>query len=240
MESRRIDFSPLALARTGGALYLVIIVLGLFAEMFVRGRLVVPGDAAATALRLASDQRLWRLGIVAEYVALFCTTGLAMIYFVLLRPVNRPINLLATFLRLVGIAVQSGAVLFLIAALFPLRDVSPFTTLTPDVRHALMSMAIKTHAQGFGVALLFTGCTFLFHGHLISRSGFLPRILGIMIQIAGVAYLTSSFALIVDPDVAVRLSPAILLPPFVAEVSLSLWLLVKGVDVEKWLVMANR
>ena len=239
MEARRGEFSPMAIARTGGALYLAIIALGLFGEMFVRNRLVVPGDAAATAMRLTYAAPIWRFGIVTEFLALFCATGLAVVYFVLLQPVSRPLNLLATFFRLVGIAVQAGAVLFLVIALFPLGDAAAFKALAPEIRNALVSLAIKAHGQGFSLALAFTGCTFLVHGHLISKSGFLPRLLGVLIQIAGVGYLANSFTLIVAPDFAGRLFLVAMVPIFVAEFSLSMWLLVRGVDAEKWLAAAR-
>ena len=98
----------------------------------------------------------------------------------------------------------------------------------------LRSLAIKSHSYGFSVSLLFLGCTFLIHGYLIFRSGFLPKILGILIQVAGLCYLTNSFTLILYPAVANQVFLAILVPVFVAETSLSLWLLVKGVNVQKW------
>lgn len=233
MAFRPVESAPRAYARVGGALYLALIVLGVFAEL-VRGRVVVAGDAAATAAHLVSMATLWRLGIAAELVGLLGVTGLAMIYFVLLRPVHREINLLATFLRLVGIAVQAFAVLNLVRALFSLGSAAYLEAFTPKQLDALATLAIRAHAHGFGLALLFFGCCFLFHGYLIFRSGFLPRVLGVLIQVAGACYLTNSFALFLAPALADRLFPLILLPAFVGEASLCLWLLVKGVDEKAW------
>ena len=102
----RVESSPQLYARIAGALYLVVIVLGIFAEAIVRGRLIVSGDAAATAANILASELLWRLGILSEVVALVCVIGLTMIYYVLLRPVSRELALLATFLRLIAIAVQ--------------------------------------------------------------------------------------------------------------------------------------
>jgi hypothetical protein len=176
----------------------------------------------------------WRWAIVAEFVALGCVTALAMIYFVLLRPVSREINLVATFLRLVGIAVEAIATLNLAAALFPLSTGPYLDAFTPQQRQAMTYLAIRAHGHGYAVALLFFGFTFLFHGYLISRSRYLPRTLGLLIQLGGVAYLINSFALFVAPEIQSRLFPTILLPAFVAELSLCLWLLVKGVRVPLW------
>jgi Domain of unknown function (DUF4386) len=237
MDEHRGTASPEVLARIGGALYLFIIVPGFFVEA-IRNRIVVSADAAATAANLASMESLWRIGIVVEVFELLCALGLAMIYFVLLRPVNKELNLLATFIRLVAISVQAVAVLHLAEALFPLGTADSLQAFTPDQLHALTRMALRAHAYGFSLALLFFGCTFLFHGYLIFRSGFLPKVLGVLIQIAGVCYMTNSLAVFLAPTLADRLFPAILLPAFIAETSLCLWLLVKGVNGEKWRALA--
>jgi Domain of unknown function (DUF4386) len=234
MPDRTVESSPQLYARIGGALYLILIVLGFFAEAFVRDRLIVSGDAAATTANITAMEPLWRSGIASEFLALICATALAMIYFVLFEPVSREVNLLATFLRLVAIAVQAVAALNLVAALFPLGKAVYLKAFTPEQLRAMASLAIKSHSRGFGLALLLFGCCFLFHGYLIFRSGFLPRVLGILIQVAGVCYLTNSFALFLAPAVASRIFPGILVPAFVGETSLCLWLLVKGVDAEKW------
>jgi len=116
-----IEASPKAYARAAGALYLVSILFGIFAEA-ARDRLVVSGDTAATAANLMSNESLWRLGIASELIALFFVIALATIYFVLLRPVSRELNLLATFLRLIAIGVQTFGLVNLGAALFPLAN----------------------------------------------------------------------------------------------------------------------
>jgi hypothetical protein len=157
-----------------------------------------------------------------------------MIYFVLLRPISKELNLLATFLRLVSITVQAVAVLNLVAALFPLGNAAYLKAFTPEQLDALVSLAIKSHSYGFSISLLFLGFTFLIHGYLIFRSGYLPKVLGILIQVAGLGYLTNSFALILYPAVANQVFLAIIVPVFVSELSLCLWLLVKGVNIQKW------
>src|SRR5437868_2861286 len=228
-----VEASPQLYARTGGALYLILIVLGFFAQ-FTLNKAVVSGNAAATATNIMSTESLWRFGIAAEFVALLCVITLAMIYFVLLRPVSRELNLLATFLRLIGIAVEAVATLNLVAALFPLGNMASLKAFTAEQLYALAALAIKLHAHGYSLALLFFGACFLVHGYLIFNSGFLPKVLGILIQIAGLCYLTNSFTLVLYPAVANQVFLAIILPVFVAETSLSLWLLVKGVNVERW------
>jgi hypothetical protein len=234
MSNRSVETSPQVYARAGGALYLIIIVLGIFGEAFVRNRIIVAGDPAATAANLTAMESLWRFGIASEFLVAICTIALAMIYFFLLRPVSKELNLLATLFRMVSITVQVVAVLNLTAALFPLVNAAPLKAFPPEQLYALTSLAIKSHSYGYSVALLFTGCTFLVHGYLIFRSSYLPKALGIMIQVAGLGYLTNSFVLILYPAIVNSVFLAIILPVLIAETSLSLWLLVKGVNVEKW------
>jgi Domain of unknown function (DUF4386) len=238
MTIRSVEASPQIYARIGGALYLSVIVLGFFGQ-FVLGRVIVSGDAAATAANIMSMEWLWRCGIAVELVALVCVTALAMIYFVLLNPVSREINLLATFLRIVGITVEAVVTLNLVGALFPLGNAKSLEAFTPGQLYALVSLAIKSHSYGYGLALFFFGACFLFHGYLIFRSGFLPKVLGLLIEVAGACYLTNSFALFLAPSLADRIFPAILLPAFVGELSLCLWLLLKGVNVQRWKEQAS-
>ena len=234
MTSRTIETSPQLYARIGGALYLIIIVIGLYGEAFVRDRLIVSGDAAATAANIVSHESLWRFHIAAELFLLICAVALLLILFVLLRPVSRDLALLAVFFNLVSIGIEAATTMYLLEALFPLGNAGYLKAFTPEQLYAMASLSLKSHGYGFGVSLLFFGCLCLIVGYLIFKSGYLPKTIGVLMQIAGVCYLTNSFALILSPAVANRLFPAILVPAFIGEASLCLWLLVRGVKVEKW------
>ncbi len=98
----------------------------------------------------------------------------------------------------------------------------------------MATLSIRSFEHGFGLALIFFGCECLVVGYLIFRSGFLPKAIGVLMQIAGLSYLINSFALVLAPNLADQLFPAILVPAFIGEASLCLWLLLKGVNVEKW------
>jgi Domain of unknown function (DUF4386) len=234
MADRAVETSPQLYARIGGVLYLIIIVVGLFGEAFVRGRLIISGDATATAANIRSLESLWRFHIAAELFLLICAVALLMILFVLLKPVSRELALLAAFFNLVSIGLEAAITMYLLGALFPLGNAGYLKAFTPDQLYAMASLSLKSHSYGFGVSLIFFGCFCLVIGYLIFRSGYFPKPVGVLMQIAGVCYLTNSFALILAPNFANRISPAILLPAFVGEASLCLWLLVKGVNVEKW------
>jgi hypothetical protein len=118
MEEHQVETSPQVLSRIGGVLYLIIIVLGLFNEAFVRNRIVVSGDATATAANIRSLESLWRFGIAAEFFMLICAISLTLIFFVLLRPVSKELALLAVFFNLVSIAVEASVQLYLLGACF--------------------------------------------------------------------------------------------------------------------------
>lgn len=238
-EARAAQASPRVLSRIGGVLYLIIIAGGLFGEAFIRGRLLVPGDAVATAANIRSMESLWRMGIASEFFMLICTIGLMLILFILLRPVSRDLALLAVLLNLVSIAAEAVNEQQLLAALFPLGSAEYLGAFQPDQLAAMASLSMKSYGYGFGVSLIFFGCECIVIGYLIVRSGYLPRAIGVLMQIAGVCYLINSFVLILNPDLAGRLFPTILLPAFVGELSLCLWLLVKGVNVERWRARAG-
>src|SRR5437016_11616720 len=234
MTDRTIKTSPQLYARIGGMLYLIIIVLGLFGEAFVRNRIIISGDATATAANVRSMESLWRFGIASELFLLICAVGLTLIFYVLLRPVSRDLALLAAFFNLVSLAVEAATTLDLVAALFPLGNAAYLKAFAPEQLYAMAMLAIRSHSYGFGVALIFFGCFCLIIGYLISRSGYLPKAIGVLMQIAGLSYLTDSFTLLLAPNFASRIFPAILIPAFVGETSFCLWLLIKGVNVQRW------
>ena len=234
MTDHTVNSSPKLCARIGGALYLIIIVIGLFGEAFVRDRLIVSGDAAATAANIMSHESLWRFHIAAELFLLICAVALLLILYALLRPVSRDLALLAVFINLVSIGIEAATTMYLLQALFPLGNAGYLKAFTREQLYAMASLSLKSHSYGFSVSLIFFGCFCLIIGYLIFRSGYLPKAVGVLMQIAGLCYLTNSFALVLSPAFANRLFPAILLPAFVGEASLCLWLLVKGVNVPKW------
>jgi Domain of unknown function (DUF4386) len=239
MQALEAEVSPRVLARVGGVLYLIVIVAGVFGEAFVRDRLIVSADPAATADNIRAFEFLWRLGIAGNLFHLACAVALTWILYVLLRPVSKDLALLAAFFELVSIGVEAVSKLFLLEALFPLANAQYVKVFEPEQLHALAYLPTRSHAYGFGVSLIFFGCACVVLGYLILKSGYLPKFVGVLMQIAGLCYLTNSFALILAPAFADRIFPAILLPAFIGEASLCLWLIVKAVDVGKWRAQAG-
>lgn len=226
--------SPQRYARLCGLLYLYVIVAGIFAELFVRSKLIVPGDPTATASNIAANEFLFRLGFSGELLHLAFDVVIAVLLYALLRPVDRNIALLAAFMRLAADIVLAVASLSHFAALRLLQEPGYLQSFSADQLHGLALFALRLHADGYAICLLFFAFACLALGYLILRSGFLPRTIGVLMAIAGACYLIDSSSHFLAPAAASALFPALFVPMFIAELSLALWLLVKGVDVETW------
>ena len=234
MNSKSSDIDPKAYARAGGIAYLIIIVVGFLEEMFIRKTIIVPGDAAATPKNILASPMLWRLGIAGDLVMHVCDMIVLMVMYTLLKPANRNLALLMLLFNVTQTAVLVANKMNLMTPLFLSGDADYLKALDPAQLQALAYVSIKSHAYGFGNGLIYFGCACLISGYLIFKSGYIPKIIGVMMQIAGLCYLVNSFALIVAPTFSDKLFPFVLLPAFVAEISLCLWLIIKGVKLSKW------
>lgn len=234
MTIQTMESSPQTYARIGGVLGLAIVALGIFAEGFVRGGIIVSGDASATAANIIASEQLFRLGFAGELIMLACDIAFALILYVLLRPVSQNLALLAAIFRLVLAAISGVNALNHIGALLILSGADYLSAFQPEQLNALAMLTLKIHTFGYHIALVFFGFHLLILGYLIVRSGYLPKLIGFMLMIAAFCYWTNSFANILDAEFAGRLFPFILLPSLIAEMSLTLWLLVMGVNIPKW------
>jgi hypothetical protein len=226
--------SPQVYARIGGALYLIIIMVGLYDEMFVRGSLIVAGDAAATAQRIIESESLFRIGVVGDLLMHVCDVPLTLILYVLLRPVNKELSLLAAVFSLLQTAILGANKLNLITVLLLLKRADYLKAFAPHQLQVLASLSLALHGYGFSIGLIFFAVSCLCVGYLMFQSGYFPKSLGALQAVAGLCYLVNSLALLLAPALADKLFPAILLPAFIGELSTCVWLLVKGVNTSKW------
>ncbi len=233
MTTRTTQISPQVYARIGGALYLIIIIIGFCITVFIREKLVVSGDVMTTANNIMASQSLWRIGIAADLIMHVFDIPLMLVIYILLKPVNKNLALLAVLFNLIQTAVLVANKLNLFAALFLLGNVDYLKAFEPQQLHTQAYLSLKLHDYGFGIGLIFFGFVCLIQGYLLFRSGYFPRTLGVLMAIAGLSYLTNSFTLILAPAHAATIFPILVLA-LVGELSLSLWLLVKGVRVEEW------
>jgi hypothetical protein len=233
MSQAAIETSPRLYARTAGFLYLIVIVGGIFAELLVRGRLVVHGDAAATAHNILAHQMLYRWGFVVELVYCVCNVPLTVIFYNLFKVVNRNVTLMMVILDLVVNTIESISLLGHYAPLLLLGGGHSLSAFTPEQLQALAYVSVELFEHGFAICLVFFGFDCLAMAYLIYRSAFLPRILGLLLAIEGLGYLINSFALFLAPGLQARIFPYFV-PTAIAEVALCLWLLVMGVNVQRW------
>ncbi|MDF2180253.1 DUF4386 domain-containing protein [Aliiglaciecola sp. CAU 1673] len=231
--------SPQRYVRIGGALYLLIILLGLFGETISRGTIVFPGDAKATAEAIGASRMLWAGGIVGDLLMQLLDLPVIVVFYLLLKRVNAGLNLTATFTNLIQTAVLAANKLTLILPLLLLSGADYLAAVPSEQLHALAYLSINLHAYGFAVGLIFFGVACLLRGFLIYQSGYFPKILGLMQAFAGLCYLVNSLALILAPSFAAQLVPGIFLPILLGELALALWMLIKGINLQKWSGQAN-
>jgi hypothetical protein len=237
--ARFAEFSPQSSARICGVLYLLIIAAGLFAQ-FVRQRLVMPRDAAATAANITDHALMFRLGLTADLSTFVCAVALTVILYVLLKPVNRNAALLIFGFNVVQDAIGGLNVLNTYRPLQLLGDAAYLQVFNREQLEAMALLSLNTHSVGFAVAMIFFGCSCVALGYLTFTSGLLPRALGVLMAIAGFSYLTLSGARLLSPPLASILFPSILVPAFIGELSFAVWLTVKGVNLARWREMTER
>ena len=226
--------SPRQLARIAGGLYLLNILAGVFAIGVVPAALIVPGDAAATMQNIQANELLYRLGLAAHMIPIVANVPLVVILYDLFKVVNRRISLLMVFFSLVGTAVESANLLNQFTPLVLLDGAQDSHALTADQLQALAYAPLGLQSIGYNIQQVIFAFFLLSAGYLVFRSTFLPRVVGILLAIGALAYLTYSFATFLSPGFAAQLVPYIQLPSLVGEGSLCLWLLAIGVNVQRW------
>ncbi len=225
--------SPWEYARIAGLCYLLIILLGIFGQIIVRGSYIVSEDAAATMQNIVASPLLWRWGIAGDIAMHLLDIPLMIILFLLLKPVNKTVALLALAFNIIQTAVLATNKLALMVPLIVVTNSHYVSALSPEQISAQIMLLIDIHNYGFGLGLIFFGFACLCYGYLIFNSGFFPKIIGVLIAIAGLCYLINSFVLILLPAAPPMVYP-ILGVCLLSELSLCLWLLLKGVDQQHW------
>ena len=232
--NRAADTSPRKAARVAGILYLAIIIAGIFAQFFVRSSLVVPGDAAATAANITASEALFRLGFVSDLVMILCDVAIGVLFYILLKPVNNTLALLAAFFRLAQAATLGINLLNMFFAVQLLSGADYLSIFSAEQLQALALFFLEAHAAGYSIAMVFFGLSILVLGYLLFKSGYVPRILGVLLVLASFGYLIDSFAsflLLNYANYQAIFTQIVLIPAFISELALCLWLLVKGVKL---------
>lgn len=217
-------------ARMAGAFQLLEAATATFGGVIVPGRLVLPGDPGATAARVLAHEGLLWWGFASSLIGVAFHVAWALLLYELLRPVNRSVSLLATFVILVGCAVQAVTSLFYVAPVLVLHGAGSASAFSPAQLQTLALLSFKVGNYAFDIYLVFFGLWCLLSGYLIFKSTFIPRVLGVLLAISGLGWVTY-----LHPPLAYRLfSPFIATASAIGEVPLELWLLVMAVNASKW------
>jgi hypothetical protein len=234
MTERITETSPRLQARITGALYLLTILTGIFAQGFVSGSLVVNGDAAATATNLLVHKSLFQLGFAVFLIEMACQVVITALFYDLLKPAGRSVSLVAAFLGLAGCVIKTFSRLFFIAPLLILGGAHYLSVFSAEQLQALALLFLKVNDRGAAIALVFFGFYALLTGYLIIRSTFLPRILGVPSMLGGLGWLSFLY-----PPLGYRLFPYVVAIALLGAASLIFWLLVFGVNEQRWKEQAS-
>jgi len=216
------------MARSTGALYLLIIVCGIFSEAYVRSGLIVRGDATTTAANIVASETLFRVGFASDVLVFLADVAVAVLLYFLLRPVSHVLSMIAAAFQLVGTAIYGVNLLNHLAALLLLGGARYLDALAPPARDAMALFFLDVHQNGYDLGLVFFGLHCAVLGYLLWRSPSFPGVLGVLMVLASIGYLVGSFVRFLAPQFAELVQP-IYVAPLVGELALCSWLLVKGV-----------
>jgi hypothetical protein len=221
-------------ARVAGILYLVITIAAIVAHFYVPSNIIMPDDPAETAKNLVNSENLFRIGgIGGELVILLSEIVLSVLLYILLKPVNNTLSLLAAASRLVMTAVHGINLINYFFALLLAGGTGYAAAFETEQINSLVMLFLDAHGYGFTIGIAFLTLHVFILGYLIYKSGFFPKVLGILFIAAGVGYLIDSFAMLLSSTY--ETTPTIITVLIaVGEIAFPLWLLIKGVNVEKW------
>jgi hypothetical protein len=229
------EASPRFRARMAGVFQLLEALTAGFGQVIVLDRLVVAGNAPATAASILGHERLFWLGFVSSLIGVAFHLAWALLFYELLKPVNRSLSRFAAFVILVGCAIQALTSLFYLAPLLILKSGRSLSAFTSDQLQSLALLFLKLNASAFDIYLVFFGFWCVLVGYLIFRSTFLPRVLGVLVAISGVGWVTYLY-----PPLAHHLFiPFIAAASALGEIPLELWLIVMGVNDQRWKEQAS-
>ncbi|MEA1903122.1 MAG: DUF4386 domain-containing protein [Actinomycetota bacterium] len=227
-EDEQTMISKTTLARVAGLLYLAVAVLGGFSQLFVRPSVIEPGDAAATAANISSSSTLFRMGFIADLVSITLFLLVAIVLYVLLKPINEKAALAMVVFNAVAVAIMSINMVNHAAA-YLVATSADYSAVLGDTAAAAQAMLfLDLHSLGYLVAEIFFGLWLLPLGYLVLRSGYFPKILGVLLMIGTASYVGDVLVSLLFSDAPENLSLVIATPAGIAELAFLTWLSVMG------------
>lgn len=227
-EERIAETSPRSLARMAGIFEALEGLTAAYGQVVVLGRLVT-GDAAATAANILNHQSSFWLGYISSVIGVGCHIIWVTLFYFLFRPVSRRLALLTAFIGVLVCAIQALTALLYLSPLAALQGGERLASLTTGQLQALAVVLLRLNGYAFDLDLVCFGLWCLLTGYLILKSTFLPRILGVLLAIDGLGWM-----MYVSPPFAAHLFPLIAAASAVAELPIQVWLIVRGVNPERW------
>jgi hypothetical protein len=228
MTTRTAEISPLVRARVAGFLYVIVNLPAPFVLIYLPSRLIARGDAATTASNIMASESLFRLGIAGLLFNSIANIFLALALYQLLKVINKNIASLMVIFSLVAVPIAMLNELNNLAVLLLLSGADYLKVFTTEQLQALVYFFLRLHNQGLNIAQIFWGLWLFPMGYLVFKSGFLPRLLGVLLMIGCFGYVIQSFAAFLGYNMSIILFTSW------GELLFLLWLLIKGVNVEQW------
>jgi len=218
-----------AAAKVAGVLYLLQMAVAILGESVIRGRLIVAGDATQTAQNIIAHERLFRLSIAGDLFVYIGVIVLIWALYVVLRPVNRNLAILAVILRLAENAVLCAGTVNAAVALRLLSQPDYLKTFDVAQLHSLARLALSTQGMTMNVGFILLGLGSTIFAYLFLKSDYIPKALAAWGIFASLVLAIVTWVIIVFPDLGARLGLTYMVPMFIYEVGLGLWLVVKGI-----------
>ena len=222
-----------SLARIAGFCYLVVIATGLFSEVFVRQTLRVTNDALTTAHNIQTNEMLFRWGFVADLINFIVGIPTILIIYNFFKKSNKILLQIALTLVIIQTAIIAVNLLNQITPLLLLANETYLNTFQQSQLATLSLLSLNIQSQGYAIGLVFFGFYCILIGFVIYKTSAMPRVIGVLYAIAGLCYLINSFTMFLSKGFANPIFVYLAIPIFIGELSVCLWLLLKGIDTTK-------
>lgn len=225
--------SDKSLARIAGLCYLIVIATGLFSEVFVRQALRVSNDALTTAHNIQINEMLFRWGFVADLINFVVGIPTILIIYHFFKKSNKILLQIALALVIIQTAIIAVNLLNQITPLLLLSNDTYLNTFQQGELATLSLLSLNIQSQGYAIGFVFFGFYCILIGFVIYKTNAMPRIIGVLYALAGLCYLINSFTMFLTKGFANSLFVYLAIPIFIGELSVCLWLLIKGIDTTK-------
>jgi hypothetical protein len=217
------------LARLGGLLYLIVAVSGGFSELYIRSSIRVPGDAAATAANIASHSALFRISFVSDLIAFTSFLGVGIVMYAIFRQVSPIAAVAMLVLNAVSVAISALNMLNQLGALLVATDPGYTAGLSSEASQALALLLVDLHQQGYLISQIFFGLYLAPLGYAVYRSGYVPKVLGLVLAAGATGYLGDVAITYLSPGFQSGTGADLGMVGGIAEVIFLAWLLIVGV-----------